>query len=138
MIGSSSVGPVRGIVLEVGVLHDHHIAGARRERGANRGAFAAIEIVKDEFIDAAGVFHSLEHLARTVGREIVDTDDFLANGNRVNLIQNHSIVARSLYTGMSTESTSAAGSIGVLPRRRGRESMALVGVKRAAEVICDG
>ena len=65
-----------GVILEVGVLHDDHVARGGGEPGAERGALSLVEIMEDDLVDQR---HDLgaEQVAGAVARAVVDDDDLL-------------------------------------------------------------
>ena len=65
--------PVVGVVLEVGVLDEHVVAGREREPGAHRGALPAIAFVHEDANRA--VAELAQHVAGAVGAAVVDDDD---------------------------------------------------------------
>src|SRR5689334_16830408 len=86
--GFDELTPIRGIVLEVRVLNDDDVSGAHRQRLANRCALAPVDRLEMEPIDPSLVQELLKQLSRTIRRAVVDDDDFLLKGRRVNLVEN--------------------------------------------------
>ena len=80
MIGWSSTCQYCRVVLEVGVLDDDDLAGARGERRANGLALPPVLGLEDEPIDVSCLLELREELARAVGGAVVDDDDLLAHG----------------------------------------------------------
>src|SRR5688572_11590288 len=79
--------PVPWVVLEVGVLYDDDIPGARREGGADRRALPAILGMQLQDIDASRGLELREPLTGAVRREVVNADDLLAHRHRVDLVE---------------------------------------------------
>ena len=67
------LGPVLGVVLEVGVLHEHEVAGDVLEPAADRGALAPVALVGDDAHGAVGEL--AQHVAGAVGAAVVDDED---------------------------------------------------------------
>ena len=67
------LGPVLGVVLEVGVLHQDEVAGHVGETGADGRALAPVGLVHDDAHGAVGEL--AEHVAGAVGAAVVDDDD---------------------------------------------------------------
>src|SRR5438270_13863512 len=86
--GLEQLAPVGGIVLEIGVLHDDHVARTHRERLANGGTLATVHWLEMEPVDATLLEQLLEELARAVRGKIVDDDDLLGHGLGVDLVEN--------------------------------------------------
>ena len=69
------------VVFEIGVLDDHRIAGGSRDAGAQRGAFALVDFVVDDFGDEWGDLGAQE-VAGAVARAVIDDDDLLVRYGR--------------------------------------------------------
>src|SRR5690606_26677852 len=63
-----------GVVFEVGVLHDHDVAGGGGEAGAHGGALALIFLVVNDLIDQRCDFGA-QQVAGAVARAVVHDDD---------------------------------------------------------------
>ena len=68
--GANSLGQSSRVVLEIGVLHEHEVAGDLFEPGADRGSLALVLLVVDDADRAVGEL--AEHLPRAVGAAVVD------------------------------------------------------------------
>ena len=80
-MGWTSFGVLARVVLQVGVLDDHEIAGRGRESRAQRRALALVLLVI-QHADARLSFELLQFVARAVRRVIVNDDDFPAQPER--------------------------------------------------------
>jgi len=65
-----------GVVFEIGVLHDDHVAGRQGKTGAQRRAFALVDIVVDNSVDQRGDLGA-EGVSGAVDGTVVDNDDLL-------------------------------------------------------------
>ena len=77
-IGVEQLGPVLGVVLEVGVLHEHEVAGDVLEAAADGRALAPVHVVGDDAHGAVGEL--AQHVARAVGAAVVDDHDLEVDG----------------------------------------------------------
>src|SRR5579884_1527258 len=73
-----------GIVLQVGVLNENHVAGGFLEAASQSGAFALIGgLIKNADFTA---FELSENAARVVRTAVIDNDDLFRNRNRLHTL----------------------------------------------------
>ncbi len=78
---------VRGIVLQVGVLHDDDVAGCRRDAAADGGALPLVLVVVDHAVHESLFRQAIEDFAGAVGGGVVDDDDLEPQGDRADAAQ---------------------------------------------------
>ncbi len=86
--GAEQYGPLRGIILEVAILHDHDVARAGRECGADCRALPAVDVVLEQEINAPFLLESAQDVGRAIGGAIVHADDLLLHRDRVHGVEN--------------------------------------------------
>ena len=72
------------VVLEIGVLDDHHVAGGFADAAPHRRALALVMRLKED-PDAVLAVEFLEDFARAVLRSIVNDDELLFDGAKIDL-----------------------------------------------------
>ena len=94
-----------GVVLEVGVLHDHVLAVHDRERGAQGGALASVDLVAQHADPRVARRHGAagEHVRRAVVRPVVDQHDSAIHGDASTRSSSVSTVPASLKQGTATD-----------------------------------
>ena len=75
------------IILQVGVLDEHHIAGGSRNGRAHRGALALVALVQND-THLRVVFESLEKIAGAIRGTIINDDNFRRNANGFDALHN--------------------------------------------------
>jgi len=76
-----------GIVLEVGILHHHIRRGHFGKAGAQRGAFALIVLMLEQFHPRVPSGNRLQHRPGLVPRSVIHDHHFLNRSLRQHLIQ---------------------------------------------------
>src|SRR5690606_823722 len=83
---SQQGGNLRGVVLEVGVLHHQHVAGCQRNGLPDGRPLAAIGGLLVELVDLAQFQHLVEQLARAVAGAVINTDYLGVQGRGAHLV----------------------------------------------------